>query len=520
MKCFSDILNASPAGISWTDKHGNIKYVNQTFVELFGYTIEDIPTIQQWFEKSVPDTQKRKVCFNHYTALSKSTVTSHQENIVEKLELRCKDGRMRLVGIASKKYSDGVIATFSDLTGHQQASIVLENERNLLRTLIDNLPDLINFKDTDGKYVLNNRAHIQFIGKSHQEDLVGKSDFDFHAPDLAQQYFADEMQVIQTGKALLEKEELAVQHNTGEKRWHLTSRFPLKDSGGTVLGVIDVSRDITERKYASALRKRAEEALRESEEQYRDLFERSPIGMYRITSDGEILLANPALLAMLRFSSLEELTKHNKESDGFRIQYPQSKFEDTLNIQKRIWGMESLWRRADGTTMSVRENGSVVRDECGNIQYYEGTVEDITDRKLAEEKIQQRLRELTVLHEASRAFSTKITVQNAAQRVIDVLEHELGWKRASIWLIGEDEHQLELFAHTRLGSNEETLAKESQNYLHQTQSSGTGIIGWTVRYKQPVRVGNVSLDARYREEIQPLKRNCVCRCWSTTKLSA
>ncbi|HVN47359.1 MAG TPA: PAS domain S-box protein [Bacteroidota bacterium] len=494
------VLDASPVGISWADVRGNIKYVNRTFVELFGYTLSDIPTIQQWFEKTIPDIKNRNVHFDHYMALNKSAPTTDHENVVEKIELLCKDSRVRLVGIASKKYSDGVIATFNDLTGHRQVSDALEKERNLLRTLVDNLPDIINFKDTTGAYVLNNRAHLQLIGQNSQEDTLGKTVFDFHAPELAQQYFDDEMRVLQTGKPLLEKEELAIQNNTGEKRWHLTSRFPLIDSLGNVLGVFDVSRDITERKYADALRKRAEDALRESEERYRDLFERSPIGMYRITPDGVILIANPALLAMLQFSSLEELTNQNKDSDGFKIQYPPGIVNETFDDHQRIWGMESQWRRADGTTLYVRENGSIVRDEHGDIQYYEGTVEDITDRKLAEEKIQQRLRELTVLHEASRAFSTKITVQNAAQQVIDVLEHELGWKRASIWLIGKDEHQLELYAHTRLGSNEETFAKENNNYLHQTQSTDMGIIGWTIRYKQPARVGNVAVDTRYRQE--------------------
>jgi PAS domain S-box-containing protein len=121
-------------------------------------------------------------------------------------------------------------------------------ERFLLRALIDNLPDLIYFKDTKGRYVLNNRAHLLSIGAARQEDVLGKTTFDFNPPELAKQYFEDEMQIVLTGKALLDREELALHRDTGEKRWHLTSKIPLKDHQGKVTGIAGISRDITERK--------------------------------------------------------------------------------------------------------------------------------------------------------------------------------------------------------------------------------------------------------------------------------
>jgi PAS domain S-box-containing protein len=494
----SSIFDNSADAICIVDAAGTVQYANRFAAELFLTTTTSF--IGRPFGLPVISGERTAI-------LLPSSGQQQRNGTMHCIDINWNGAKASLVSVQEQQKN--MNRTNADLTDRQHASDTLQRERNLLRTLIDNLPDLIYFKDTDGKYVLNNRAHIHSLGRDQQKDVEGKSTFDFHAPELAQQYSTDELHVMQTGKALLEKEELAVHYNTGEQRWHLTSKFPLKDSAERILGVIGVSRDITERKYADASRKRAEEALRESEERYRDLFERSPIGMYRITPNGVILMANPALLAMLRFASLEELTKRNLEKDGFTIQYPRTEFEDILNGHQRIWGVESAWQRADGTTVYVRENGSVVRDENGDIQYYEGTVEDITDRKLAEEKIQQRLRELTVLHEASRAFSTKITVQNAAQQVIDVLEQELGWKRASIWLIGQEEEQLELFAHSQLGRSEETLAKEREYLLRPTQSTNIGIIGWTIRYKQPVRVNDVSIDARYREE-DPVVKSELC----------
>jgi PAS domain S-box-containing protein len=128
----------------------------------------------------------------------------------------------------------------------------LQQERNQLRTLIDNLPDLIYFKDKEGHYVLNNRSHLRSLGAEHQSEVLGKTTFDFNPPELAKQYHDDHIQIVNSGDSLIEKEEPALHKNTGEQRWHLTSKIPLLDSQGTVTGVVGISRDITERKDLQA----------------------------------------------------------------------------------------------------------------------------------------------------------------------------------------------------------------------------------------------------------------------------
>jgi len=94
-----------------------------------------------------------------------------------------------------------------------------------------------------------------------QEDTLGKTTFDFHPPELAKQYYEDEMKLVNTGEPLIEKEELILRQDTNEFRWHLTSKVPLKDSQGKVTGFIVIARDITDRK-------RTEEALRERDDNY------------------------------------------------------------------------------------------------------------------------------------------------------------------------------------------------------------------------------------------------------------
>ena len=144
-----------------------------------------------------------------------------------------------------------------DITEKKLSEEVIQNERNQLRTLIDALPDLIFFKDLEGKYILNNNAHLEFIGIKNQSEAYGKTVFDFHRNGEAEKYYQEEMQILRTGESIHEME-LMIYHKTkNENRWYLMSRIPLKDKEGHVKGILGVGHDITNRKYA-------EEALRQT----------------------------------------------------------------------------------------------------------------------------------------------------------------------------------------------------------------------------------------------------------------
>jgi len=128
-------------------------------------------------------------------------------------------------------------------------------------------------------------------------------------------------------------------------------------------------------------------ATRESEKHFRDIFEHATIGMYRTTPDGRILLANPALLRMLGYGTLEALAARNLERTGFEPGQDRKEFREEIESVGEVVGLESVWTRTDGTSVSVRESARVVRDGNGDVLYYEGTVEDITERKQAEQAL-------------------------------------------------------------------------------------------------------------------------------------
>jgi PAS domain S-box-containing protein len=162
-------------------------------------------------------------------------------------------------------------------------------------------------------------------------------------------------------------------------------------------------RDITERK-------KAEKKLQEKEEQYRTIFENAQIGIYRTTPDGHILAANPVLVKMLGYNSLEDLIKRNLEEEGFEPEYPRGEFKKIIESKGEINGMEAAWKKTDGTDVFVRENAKVIRGNDGEVKFYEGTVEDITDRRQAEnnEKLAHEILESLNKYENSESMIKEI----------------------------------------------------------------------------------------------------------------
>jgi PAS domain S-box-containing protein len=161
----------------------------------------------------------------------------------------------------------------------EQARLVeeLARERDLLRALMDNLPDHIYFKDSQSRFLRANAAVARAFGLADPAQAIDKTDFDFFTAEHAQQAYNDEQEVIKTGQPVIGKEEKETWPD-GRVTWASSSKMPLRDAEGNIIGTFGVSHDITERK-------RAEEAIRASEERYRDLFENATDMVY--TSDLE-----------------------------------------------------------------------------------------------------------------------------------------------------------------------------------------------------------------------------------------
>jgi PAS domain S-box-containing protein len=324
----------------------------------------------------------------------------------------------------------GGFAIVREMTEQRGAQERLRESEKRYRDLVENSLGLMSTHDMNGVLLSVNSAAAKMLGYS-PEEIIGKNFSDFIAPSMRARVplYLAQLKYERTGHGLMR----VVTRTGAERIWvYRNTRY---DEPGKASYVIGHAQDITERVRAEeALRRardelelrvtertaelseanrilqeqihereRVEEALRESETRFRSLFENATIGLYRTTPDGRILLANPTLIRMLGYSSFAEIARHNLEEEGFEPSYPRAQFRDAVE-RGDIIGLESSWTKKDGSAIYVRESARAIRDAAtGSVLYYEGTVEDVTERKRAEEALRYSEENLRLLVESTNA---------------------------------------------------------------------------------------------------------------------
>ncbi len=140
-----------------------------------------------------------------------------------------------------------------ELSIRKRVEAALVYERDLLHALMDNIPDTIYFKDTSSRFIRINRAQAALLGLDHPDEAVGKTDFDFQTADLAQSFFVEERQIVETSQPLIDR----IEYNPtpdGQPRWLSATKVPMIDKHGAVTGIIGISRDITARQEVDRLK--------------------------------------------------------------------------------------------------------------------------------------------------------------------------------------------------------------------------------------------------------------------------
>ena len=153
----------------------------------------------------------------------------------------------------------GTLGISRDVTGQHQMADALHHERDRLRTLIDHLRDFVFIKDAQCRFVTVNKVLIEAYGCQSEEEVAGKTDFDFGPGDLAEIYQGDDLRVLREGESLINLEE-EIQTADGGRRWLLTTKVPLRGPTGEIVGLVGICRDITSRKQAEQELKAAKEA--------------------------------------------------------------------------------------------------------------------------------------------------------------------------------------------------------------------------------------------------------------------
>ena len=253
-------------------------------------------------------------------------------------------------------------------------------ELDLMQTLLSNIPEYIYFKDRERKFV---RVSNQFcdLFKCNMEDIIGKKDEDLFPEEVAKETVKDDRHVIETGIPIINKVEEG-ESISGEEHWVLTTKLPWRDKEGNIIGLFGISKEITERK-------RAEEALRKSEERYRYLSESSPIGVFETDKNGSVQFLNNKWLTITGMSRQNALgfgwAEALHSEDRPRI------LEEWARCLEEKIGYDGEFRfvRPSGEVRWVRTRTSPVISPAGDVISHVGVNEDITERKRAEEALRE-----------------------------------------------------------------------------------------------------------------------------------
>jgi PAS domain S-box-containing protein len=290
----------------------------------------------------------------------------------------------------------------------EERTAELRESEERYRTLFDGVPAGLYRTTPSGQILDANLAAVEMLGYPSREDLLRASTIDLFVNPMEA---ARARVSIDRGKTVRDFE-MRLHRHDGTVVWMNYSARAVRDEEGQVLYYEGSMQDITERKRAEAeLRKYQEQLeelveertaeLRESEERYRTLFDGVPVGLYRSTPSGQIVDANSALVEMLGFPSREDYLMTDSASlyvdPEDRVQW-----QALMEREGTVRDFEVQLQQPDGTVLWICDTARAVRDELGQVLYYEGSVEDITERKQAQQKLEASEEQFRTLYQATR----------------------------------------------------------------------------------------------------------------------
>jgi len=254
----------------------------------------------------------------------------------------------------------------------------LITERLLMRALMENTPDHIYFKDEQGRFIRVNRAMAKDLGLKDPAEVIGKKDSDYFAPAVAMGFAEEERLVRQTGAAILAKEEHTIWPDSREA-WESTTKLPLRDRNGQIIGTFGISRDITANKIAELRIRQLSQAVEQS------------TSLVMITDvRGNITYVNPRFSLVTGYTSEEVIGQNPRILKGG--QNPESVYKELWSTitSGGEWSGEMLNRKKNGDVYWGLASISPIRNTAGQTTHYLGVTEDITQRKQAEQALRRQ----------------------------------------------------------------------------------------------------------------------------------
>ncbi len=367
-------------------------FVNSRASVLTGYTHDELMEIRLWDlvhpddrDELIKRAGKRfagEVITSGFTArlLTKDGILRYCEFFVELITFQ---GAPAILGIAR------------DITERKTAEEALFSSRQMLQAVLDTIPQRVFWKDRNSVFLGGNKPLALDAGFSEPADIIGKTDYDHASSAMAERFRADDRQVMETGRSKINYEEPQVRAD-GSKAWLRTSKVPLRDKEGTIIGVLGTYEDITERK-------RAEETLKESEERYRLLIT-SSFDAVIVHQEGRIVLANAAAAQIFGSASTDGLVGQpvlDFVCPEFQTKVTERVGQMMHSMEKAVPLIEEKFLRNDGTAIDVEVMATATQH--GGLPAVMVVFRDITGRKRDEEILRRSEAQLKRAEEVGRS---------------------------------------------------------------------------------------------------------------------
>ena len=412
---FEYLFKKTREAILILDHSGKILTINSAAERLFqikqekirGKSIRKIiptPLLQQTMDrlKKKPDSQPISLTINQRT-------TSHGDETILQATVIPQPAQHKVTGY---------LVVTRDITKERKMEKTLQENQHLYRFVVENSPWAMYAVTADGTVTWLNSTFEKLSGWKRSEWLGKNFSSIIHPDDLPL--------AIKTLRETLRGKkvppyQLRVRSKSGE---YLNGEFktgPIIEDK-KIVGELGMARDLTERE-------KAEEALRSSESKFQALFEHVPDGVYQSSPEGKIITANPALIRMLGYDSLNEFLKIDIGRDVYVDAKDRKTRQRKLEKEGTLHNIEVVLRRKDGQQLIMLENSNVVRDFHGRVLYYEGTLTDITERKLVEDR-------LSALNYHGGKLNAAQDFEQVYKHTLDAMEQILGFEYA-IFLVNE-----------------------------------------------------------------------------------
>jgi len=371
---FKKIFDIVSDMVSVAGVDGYFKYLNPVWEETLGYSLQELLSrpLMEFVHPDDRESTRREI---------EKQITGNKTSGFEN-RYRCKNGSYKsLEWRATSAERNSLFAIARDVTERKRMEKALIRAEARHRVLVDTIPDLIWLKDLNGVYLSCNRTFERFFGAKESE-IIGKTDYDFVDKDLASFFRKNDQKAMEAGQPSINEEELTFADN-GYHGLFETIKTPMHDTDGSLIGVLGISRDISERK-------KAENALNENEQRYKSAQRMGKVGNWEYD------------IVQERFWGSEEAKRiygFDPKSKNFTTNEVENCIPERERVHQALidliennkpYNIEFEIRPITGPpNKTMRSIAEVVRDENGDPKKVVGVIQDITQQKIAErEKIE------------------------------------------------------------------------------------------------------------------------------------